>query len=247
MSKGFQIKFLDWDSKFWRKRIAYVTSRKLKQSHAEKIDRFIEEKRINLVQYLCDCHDRDSVIVAEDNGFRFVDIRLTFERKLFDFENFNLSLPPGYKLDIANEDDVEKIGKIAEDLYYDSRYFFDKKFYDKDVRLFYKNWAEKGVRGEFDDICRCLRNDKNEPIGFVTLKHDQKNQVSSIGLVGLHRDYHGRGLGLKLLNGVIQSEALSGYKTMTVVTQGRNYAAQRLYQRAGFLTKSTELWYHKWV
>tara|TARA_Y100000031_G_C7967214_1_gene268715 strand:- start:160 stop:300 length:141 start_codon:yes stop_codon:yes gene_type:complete len=32
-----------------------------------------------------------------------------------------------------------------------------------------------------------------------------------------------------------------------VVTQGRNYAAQRLYLNVGFLTKETELWYHKWI
>ena len=33
---------------------------------------------------------------------------------------------------------------------------------------------------------------------------------------------------------------------MKVVTQGRNIAGQRLYQRCGFLTRSVELWYHKW-
>jgi len=31
-----------------------------------------------------------------------------------------------------------------------------------------------------------------------------------------------------------------------VVTQGRNYGAQRMYQRCGFVTRTTELWYHKW-
>jgi dTDP-4-amino-4,6-dideoxy-D-galactose acyltransferase len=247
MSDRFQIKFLEWDSNFWRKRIAYITSRKLKETHIVKVDKFVKDKHIKLVQYLCDCNDRDSVMIAESNGFSFVDIRLTFERKLSNFENINLELQAGFKLDVANENDIEVIGSIAEDLYYDSRYFFDKKFYDKDVRRFYKNWAKKGVMGEFDDICRCLRNERNEVIGFVTLKHDQKNMISSIGLVGLHKKYHGKGLGLSLLNNVIQSELLGGYKTMSVVTQGRNYAAQRLYQRAGFLTKSTQLWYHKWI
>jgi hypothetical protein len=29
-------------------------------------------------------------------------------------------------------------------------------------------------------------------------------------------------------------------------TTQRNYAAQRLYQRCGFLTGSIHLWYHKW-
>jgi hypothetical protein len=31
-----------------------------------------------------------------------------------------------------------------------------------------------------------------------------------------------------------------------VVTQGRNYAAQRLYQRNQFRTCEVQLWYHKW-
>jgi hypothetical protein len=30
------------------------------------------------------------------------------------------------------------------------------------------------------------------------------------------------------------------------VTQGRNLAAQRLYQRTGFLIRDLQLWYHKW-
>jgi len=30
------------------------------------------------------------------------------------------------------------------------------------------------------------------------------------------------------------------------VTQGSNIAAQRLYQRSGFLPKSVQLWYHFW-
>jgi ribosomal protein S18 acetylase RimI-like enzyme len=34
--------------------------------------------------------------------------------------------------------------------------------------------------------------------------------------------------------------------TVTVVTQGRNIAAQALYQRRGFITQSQQLWYHKW-
>jgi RimJ/RimL family protein N-acetyltransferase len=35
-------------------------------------------------------------------------------------------------------------------------------------------------------------------------------------------------------------------KTVHVVTQGRNTRAQRLYQRCGFVTRSMELWYHRW-
>ena len=40
--------------------------------------------------------------------------------------------------------------------------------------------------------------------------------------------------------------ATQGVEKVTVVTQGRNGAAQRLYQRCGFVTGSIHLWYHKW-
>jgi hypothetical protein len=33
---------------------------------------------------------------------------------------------------------------------------------------------------------------------------------------------------------------------MTVVTQGRNRGAQRLYQQCGFLSRDLQLWHHKW-
>jgi hypothetical protein len=37
-----------------------------------------------------------------------------------------------------------------------------------------------------------------------------------------------------------------GASVLTVATQARNIAAQRLYQRAGFLTSSVRVWYHRW-
>jgi hypothetical protein len=35
-------------------------------------------------------------------------------------------------------------------------------------------------------------------------------------------------------------------KRAVVITQGRNVRAQRLYQRSGFVTASSQLWYHRW-
>ena len=48
-------------------------------------------------------------------------------------------------------------------------------------------------------------------------------------------------------NKVIEELYKDGITYIDVVTQGRNYSAQRLYQRCGFITQSTELWYHKWL
>jgi hypothetical protein len=37
-----------------------------------------------------------------------------------------------------------------------------------------------------------------------------------------------------------------GVKRVSVITQGRNYGAQRLYQQAGFLPDKMEIYYHRW-
>jgi ribosomal protein S18 acetylase RimI-like enzyme len=38
-----------------------------------------------------------------------------------------------------------------------------------------------------------------------------------------------------------------GVQRVSVVTQGRNVAAQKLYQSCGFTTCSVQLWYHWWL
>ena len=57
----------------------------------------------------------------------------------------------------------------------------------------------------------------------------------------------GRGIGNILIKNILKLLEKKKYKRVIVVTQGRNYAAQRLYQSAGFQTCATELWYHKWL
>jgi ribosomal protein S18 acetylase RimI-like enzyme len=54
------------------------------------------------------------------------------------------------------------------------------------------------------------------------------------------------GVGRKLVVASLGWFDAHGADRVTVVTQGRNIAAQRLYQRCGFLTRSTGLWYHRW-
>ena len=56
----------------------------------------------------------------------------------------------------------------------------------------------------------------------------------------------GRGGGSALVQGALAWFADRGVTQVLVVTQGRNVGAQRLYQKAGFLTRKVELWYHRW-
>jgi|GEM_PF-1053318 len=235
---------LNWDSDFWGFPVAYLSSKHLSENILHRIERFIKKEDIRLLQYLCNCHDIRSVRVAERNGFNFIDIRLTFEKSLIE-KNNNFGLPANITFNKAQKDDIEELKKISGNLYPQSRYFFDINFDPERVKDFYENWVEKGVLGQFDNECYCLYH-SGIPVGFCTIRYNISNTVN-IGLFGVANDFQGKGLAKLLLNAIFNILIDKKISKLFVVTQGRNYGAQRLYQNTGFLTKSTELWYHKWI
>ncbi|HEU6438337.1 MAG TPA: GNAT family N-acetyltransferase [Nitratidesulfovibrio sp.] len=234
---------LDWDSNFFGFNIAYLSCMNLTDTIYAHVVRFIERENIRLVEYLCNCHSSDSVRVAEDNGFRFTDIRLTFFKGLT--RHFSASLPDGLSFGLAAEEHIPILQGIAENLYLDSRYWFDTKFDRDKVNEFYLGWVAKGVRGQFDDECWCLFEGART-VAFCTVRYTKSN-LAQIGLVGLANTHQGKGLGKSLLACVMNVLLERGVAEVTVVTQGRNYMAQNLYQSMGFRTRTTQLWYHKWM
>lgn len=234
---------LEWDSAFWGFPVAYLSSRCLTENIMLKIDKVIKNDRIRLIEYLCNCHDKRSVKVAEKNLFHFTDIRLSFEKKLT--ERYYPQLPDEFTFGKAVEGNIGMLREISKDLYLDSRYFFDENFDEKKATEFYQGWVEKAVVGQYDDECYCMLHNA-DPVGFCTVKYGTSGEAN-IGLFGLSKKYQGKGLGRKLLH--LTFNALMDKKgdTVFVVTQGRNYSAQRIYQSVGFRTKATELWYHKWL
>jgi dTDP-4-amino-4,6-dideoxy-D-galactose acyltransferase len=234
---------LEWDSGFFGYNVARISCQRLTATIEERIKQFVRENNIHLLQYLCNCHDRESVLVAERNGYNFVDIRLTFERHLkhppvFP-ENGEFSLRKG------KEEDIGSLKAFSSDIYRLSRYYFDTNFDRSKIEEFYLSWIEKAIYGTFDDyayvLCRADR-----PVGFCTIKENALN-TARIGLVGIDAEFAGKGLGRLMLEGTLHKIYETGIRYITVVTQGRNYGAQRLYQKCGFMTKSTHLWYHKWT
>lgn len=234
---------LEWDSNFFGFNVAFLSCMHLTENIYHRIDKFIRKEKIRLVEYLCNCHDSRSVRVAEDHGFRFTDIRITFFKSLV--SQYAVSLPAGIRFAKALPEDIPALRRISEDLYSDSRYAFDSNFDPKKINEFYQGWVEKGVLGQYDDECWCLYDSKT-PVAFCTIGY-LKSNTATIGLVGIHPDYRSLGLGKMLLHSVFNTLLEKGVQTIKVVTQGRNYAAQNLYQSVGFRTKTTQLWYHKWL
>ncbi len=237
-------KLLNWDSDFFGFNIGYVSCRRLTKNIESYIKERSKELSIDMIQYNCNCHDQISILTAEENGYSFVDVRVTFELKLQGMSPKNSDLD-SIIFRKGQEKDIERLRGIAGEIYTLSRYYFDQRFNHEKVREFYEGWLEKGIRGEYDDYCFILEVDQ-QPVAFTTVKQNDDG-TADIGIVGVDKNYSGRSLGTILINRVINDLRKKNLSVLRVVTQGRNYPAQRLYQKSGFITNQMELWYHKWL
>src|SRR5262249_21398752 len=77
MAPPVPCEFLEWDSDFFGCRIARLIAARLDAETHEHVRSWCQFHRIDCIYFLADPDDAESVRTAEDNGFRFVDIRIT--------------------------------------------------------------------------------------------------------------------------------------------------------------------------
>ena len=238
---------LEWDSKFWNKKIAYIGPTRLTENILYRIELYTRKWGINMIQFLSNCHDSKTVTLAEENNFGFKDIRITLEKKISK-NVINLKKKQNISFRVATLSDYKFLKSIIENSYLDSRYYFDYYFSVQKTKNFYYGWLKKGIQGKFDDICYIICH-KKIPIGFCTCRINYKNSktTGSIGLFGISQKFRDKGYSKLLLSYVEEQLLILKKKKISVVTQGRNYVAIRTYNNFGFSIKKTELWYHKWI
>ena len=238
------VKLLEWDTNYFGFPVAQIQSRTIRQDHLDESLHFCKKHDVRLLQFKCDAHHRESIILAEKGKFHFVDVRLTLLQKLFKSDAFTNNMLPNLSFRKGEISDISALKAIVTDLYTHSRYYFDTNFPRDDVHGFYQNWIEKSVHGQFDDLVWVLC-ENNIPIGCCSVSY-KTDQMASIGLFGIDPSCGGKGFGKILIEKVLLSLLKQGVRTVSVATQGRNYAAQRLYQRSGFCNEKMEIYYHKW-
>jgi dTDP-4-amino-4,6-dideoxy-D-galactose acyltransferase len=237
---------LDWDTKFFGFRVARVSNDSLTPESVQRVDLFCQQNRVRCLYFLSTIQDAATTRQAEANGFCLADIRLTFEKKIGgnqqpaaeDSRDTTLLLRP------SRAEDGDHLGKISQNSYVDSRFYFDVNFprplaealYQTWIKVSCEGWAEAVLVAELDQA----------PVGYITCHLDREQKSGKIGLVGVSSQAQGRGIGKALVFYASDWFIAQGMDKVTVVTQGRNIPAQRLYQRCGFITQNIQLWYHKW-
>ncbi|MBA4384150.1 MAG: hypothetical protein C0410_05390 [Anaerolinea sp.] len=232
---------LDWDSVFFNKRIGKVRTHVLSQMNAEAVDEWAKTHQVDCVYYLAEGSNLVSSAAAENNGYHLVDLRVTYE---IDLTRIALTAPATDRVRLAKESDLSTVRQMTRENHQISRFFADERFDREKSMELYEVWIEKDFRDK--DHFLWVWDENDQPVAYTSASLNSSDHTAEIGLVGVHPEWRGRGLGLDFQIWVLTQLKALGTNHVEVVTQGRNNNAQNLYQRSGYRLKSTDLWYHKW-
>ena len=232
---------LEWDSTFFKIKIAQVTKNRLSHEDMNQVITWCRNNKIECLYLLDDSDHAETTRLAEDNLFRLVDIRVTLEMTLRSISTVQGVFQGAVRLSMPQ--DVPALRAIARTSYHDSRFYYDQNFPRPLCDALYETWIEKSCHGYADSVL--VAELSGRPVGYISC-HLLGQRKGKIGLIGVVSDSQGKGIGQRLISESLRWFSMQGVEHVTVVTQGRNRRAQSSYQRCGFITRSVQLWYHKW-
>lgn len=228
---------LGWDSAFWGITVGRVSEQTLTAESWAEADAWARAHDVDCLYFLARPDDPGTIGVAQDAGFRLVDVRV------------ELALP-STKAEAADRirpyrpADLETLRRIARTSHGNTRFYADPRFPRDRCSDLYDTWIVRSCDGWADAVL--VAELEGVAGGYVTCHLDPTLHRGSIGLIAVSAVARGRHLGRDLVVGALRWCHDNGSAEVSVVTQGANVAAQRLFQSCGFRTCSTALWFHRW-
>jgi dTDP-4-amino-4,6-dideoxy-D-galactose acyltransferase len=229
------IEKLAWDSAFFGLSIGMVRDGTGPREIESVVDE-AETREIRCVYLLAAADDYALLDSAHEHGFLVRDIRVELERSVAGHPAQTAGLRRG------TPDDLPKLSEIALACFRGTRFFADKRFPPERSSALYVTWLGRGLSAAPGWVALVAE----DLAGFVVCHLDPPSATGAISLIGVASDAAGQGLGTSLVAGAgtVFQEAL--LTKATVITQGHNVAAQRLYQASGYRTCETQFWLHRW-
>jgi RimJ/RimL family protein N-acetyltransferase len=173
---------------------------------------------------------------AEDAGFRLMDVRVELARSSAGGERAQLRE--------AVPEDEAVLRRFAREHHRITRFYSDRHFPDERCDDLYETWIARSLAGWADVVL--VAELEGRPVGYMTVHADQAAGRGSLGLSSVASEVRGQGLGHALVRGAVGWCRERDLGEVTVVTQGRNVPALRVFERCGFRICDVALWFHKW-
>ncbi|WP_430810975.1 MULTISPECIES: GNAT family N-acetyltransferase [unclassified Carboxylicivirga] len=229
------IKYLEWDSHFFKKKIGSCKVSIL--TEATLIDLFHEKtnKNYDLIYLFTQETDKKAKKTLEERYIKIIDKKVTYITHHISTSNQPTDFIIHYNGIIS-----EELLQLTYLSGHESRFKKDPILNEKFEAL-YQQWIEKSLRGQMADSVFVASID-NHIRGFVTVK--KNSNMGQIGLIAVDPSYHGQGIGGALIKAAHKWYAKNGITQASVVTQLDNTGACKLYTKSGYNVAHTQLIYH---
>ncbi len=230
-------KMLDWDSDFFGFPVAQLL---LPQSD---IKNCLDEMRVAGIKlaYCSGKFDEEGIAAMVALGGKYVDQKTIFHSSLSE----PITIPADPRIvSYKSEKPDKRLIQLAIEAGIFSRFNTDKQIGKEKFEELYTRWISQSVsRTIAKEVLVCIDNGMVQ--GMITL--GEKNGSGNIGLIAVDSQMRGSGIGVALVNEAKRWFLKNGYTDATVVTQGFNKPACRLYEKCGFTVYSSEAYFHFWL
>lgn len=225
-------KKLDWDTDFFKVPIGRIEASTLTDAEASAVVEEAKRDGIECLYFLADGGSPQTWSAAVRHGFVPVDVKINFDQLLIN--------PPA-KVDgirMAIDSDRPMLLEITKSMFSGSRFYADPHFAREDCDALYRRWLSNALSNPAAGTL--VAEEGGEISGYITCENNR------IGLIGVRPEGRGRGIAGRLVAASLSWFFDCGVRSVEVATQGNNLAAQRIYQKHGFRTRTLELWFHWW-
>lgn len=236
------VRLLEWDTKFFNKRIARYLPLKATNSTLRRAMKICKDLKVACVCWRAAGDHYTNVILAEKYGFSLAGTRVSYRRVA------GTPLPIGDRGDVVirrvRDSDMPTLYAQTDVLSQESRFFRDENFGVSATRKSYREWLKRLIE-DATGAKVFVADFDGEVAGYIASGLEKDGTVH-IELVFIDEKFRGRSLGRSLLAHVLAEYEKGGHTDFLVITQSSNIPAQRLYQSCGFRITNMEFDYHKW-
>jgi len=228
----------DFDSRIFNKEVYKLFLEKESQIDLS-YEKNIANKKIDII-FAFSAYSTENINFFYRHNFRFINTRNIYECKDLSFSPVDVR---NYSIVEAGDNvrvDETEADTILKNIAETSRYFKDTCIKKEIALILYQEWLKNSLEGYAEKVFLLYLG--KFLIGFITLK-GERNKLF-IDLIGIDEKFISKGLGGLLINRA-KDFCLKQNKELWVITEGENVAANRFYQKNGFLVKEFRLVFHK--
>jgi dTDP-4-amino-4,6-dideoxy-D-galactose acyltransferase len=231
------IKELAWDSNFFKKKIGELHITRKSLSDIEPALNKAKEEGFEYITCKINSHPIDLIKYLESIGFYLSDIGVTFSivTENLSYSNKYAGLSMVKPITVATEKDIPILKEMTNTLFEESRFYNDPFFSKEEAKKLYQAWIENSVKGEIADKVFYACGE-----GFIVCKK-QASDEGTITLIGIKKDFRGKGLGTRLIKEAIIWFKAHRINIISIRTQLRNTNAMNFYARMGFSIKGYDM------